>query len=63
MFLFITVIGISSAMQPIAAFNYGSKDLVRVKEVVIKTIVAVTGATLILWAVMLIFANPIIGLF
>lgn len=63
MFLFITVIGISSAMQPIAAFNYGAKDLVRVKEVVVKTIVAVTGATLILWAVMLIFANPIIGLF
>ncbi len=63
MFLFITVIGISSAMQPIAAFNYGAKDLVRVKEVVVKTIVAVTGATLILWAVMFIFANPIIGLF
>ncbi|KQB76652.1 multidrug transporter MatE, partial [Clostridium butyricum] len=63
MFLFITVIGISSAMQPIAAFNYGAKDLLRVKEVVVKTIVAVTGATLILWAVMLIFANPIIGLF
>ncbi len=63
MFLFITVIGISSAMQPIAAFNYGAKDLVRVKEVVIKTIVAVTGATLILWAGMFIFASPIIGLF
>ncbi|WP_251860580.1 MATE family efflux transporter [Clostridium sp. Marseille-Q2269] len=63
MFLFITVIGISSAMQPIAAFNYGAKDLIRVKEVVIKTIVAVTGATLILWAAMMVFANPIIGIF
>ena len=63
MFLFITVIGISSAMQPIAAFNYGAKDLVRVKEVVVKTIVFVTGATVVLWAAMLIFASPIIGLF
>ncbi|EJO5349477.1 MATE family efflux transporter [Clostridium botulinum] len=62
MFLFITVIGISSAMQPIAAFNYGANDLVRVKEVVVKTIIFVTGATLVLWGAMIIFANPIIGL-
>ena len=32
MFLYITVIGISSAMQPIAAFNYGAKNYKRLKK-------------------------------
>lgn len=63
MFLFITVIGISSAMQPIAAYNYGAKNFKRLKEVVKKAIIAVTVASSVLWILMLIFANPIISSF
>ena len=63
MFLFITVIGISSAMQPIAAYNYGAKNFKRLREVVRKTIIAVTVASSILWIIMLLFANPIISSF
>lgn len=63
MFLFITVIGISSAMQPIAAYNYGAKNFKRLKEVVRKTIIAVAIASSIMWIIMLIFANPIISSF
>lgn len=63
MFLFITVMGITSAMQPLAAFNIGAKNYKRVREVVIKSIIAVTAATSILWIVMLIFSSSIIGVF
>lgn len=63
MFLYITVIGISSAMQPIAAFNYGAKNYKRLKEIVKKAIIGVVVTSVILWVVMLIFAEPIIGSF
>lgn len=32
MFLFITMLGISSAMQPIAAYNLGAKNYKRLKK-------------------------------
>ena len=63
MFLFITVIGISSAMQPIAAYNYGAKNYKRLKEIVKKAIYAVSVTSTILWALMMIFTRPIIGSF
>lgn len=63
MFLFITVIGISSAMQPIAAYNYGARNYKRLKEIVRKAIYGVSVTSTILWAGMMIFARPIIGSF
>lgn len=63
MFLYITVIGISSAMQPIAAFNYGAKNYKRLREVVKKAIKAVCITSAIVWAVMMVFPEPIIGSF
>lgn len=63
MFLFITVIGMSSSMQPIAAFNYGADNYDKVKEVVKKTIDYVTISSAIVWIVMMIFPQYIIGFF
>lgn len=63
MILFITVIGISSAMQPIAAYNYGAENYDRVKKIVRLSIKSVTITSIFLWLVTMIFAKQIIGLF
>lgn len=63
MILFITVIGISSAMQPIAAYNYGAENYERVKKIVGLSIKSVTISSALLWAVMMIFTRQIIGVF
>ncbi|MFT5874753.1 MAG: putative MATE family efflux protein [Clostridium sp.] len=63
MFLFMTIMGISSAMQPIAAYNYGAGNYTRLKEVVKVSIIAVSVSSTILWAVFMIFAKGLIGIF
>lgn len=63
MFLFITLIGISSAMQPIAAFNFGREDYKKVKDVVISTIKIAVISSLICWVGMFIFSQNIMSLF
>lgn len=63
MFLYITVIGMTSAMQPIVSYNYGAKNFTRLKEVVKKSIKALTITSTILWLLMMIFAGPIISTF
>jgi putative MATE family efflux protein len=63
MFLFMTVIGISSAMQPIAAYNYGAGNYTRLKEVVKTAIIAVSVSSTLLWAIFMIFSKQLIGLF
>ncbi|MBZ9634101.1 MATE family efflux transporter [Clostridium sp. FP1] len=63
MFLFMTVMGISSAMQPIAAYNYGAGNYTRLKEVVKTAIIAVSVSSTILWAIFMIFAESLIGIF
>lgn len=63
MILFITVIGISAAMQPIVAYNYGSENYDRVKKIVRLSIKSVTITSIFLWVLTMIFAKQIIGLF
>lgn len=63
MFMYIFIIGISSAMQPIVAFNYGAKNFKRVNETIKKSIIAITGTSVVLWMVMMVFAKVIIGSF
>ncbi|MCD3215632.1 MATE family efflux transporter [Clostridium botulinum C] len=63
MFLFITVIGISSAMQPIVAFNYGAKNYQRLKLVIKETIIFITITTLIVWGSMFLFPSYLMGIF
>lgn len=63
MFLFVTLFGISSGMQPIAAYNLGAKNYVRLKEVLRKTIIWATLVTGIMWAFSMIFSRQIIRIF
>lgn len=63
MCLFITIIGISSAMQPILGYNYGAGKTDRVKEIVKLSTKLVTISSIILWTFTMIFARAIIGFF
>ncbi|WP_142413141.1 MATE family efflux transporter [Hathewaya massiliensis] len=63
MFLYITMLGISSAMQPIVAFNYGANNFKRLKETVKKTIRTASITCIMLWGTMMIFTRKIIGSF
>lgn len=63
MFMFITIIGISSAMQPIVAYNYGAKNYAKMKEVLRVSLVTVVCASMSFWAVFMLFAKNIIGFF
>lgn len=63
MFLFITMLGIGSAMQPIAAYNLGAKNYKRLKRVMLDTILFALITSGILWLVTYTFAQQIISIF
>ncbi len=63
MFMFIAIIGISSAMQPIVAFNFGAGNFIRVKKTVTAAIKTVTIVSLAFGAVIMFFAPQMISLF
>ncbi len=63
MFIFVTIIGISAAMQPIVAYNYGAGNYKKVRETLKVTIKAVTITSLGFGSLLMIFATPIIGFF
>lgn len=63
MFMYITILGIASAMQPIVAFNYGSRNFERIKDTVKSAIKSSTFTSFALWAAMMIFTKQIIGSF
>lgn len=63
MFMFITIIGISSAMQPIVAFNYGARNFERVKSTIKASIKTVTITSLIFAVILMWFAPQCISLF
>jgi len=61
--MFIAIIGISSAMQPIVAFNFGARNFDRVKNTVKASIKTVTIISLIFGVFIMYFAPKMIGLF
>lgn len=63
MFMFITMLGIGAAMQPIAAYNLGAKNYKRLKKVVKETIIFAFITSAILWFGTFTFAEQIISLF
>lgn len=63
MFLFIFLLGIAAAMQPIAAYNVGAKNYNRLKALMNKTTLYGFLASLVLWAAMLIFAPQLMSIF
>lgn len=63
MFLYITVIGISSGMEPIIAYNFGAENYSRVRDTLktsIKAVIITSGA---LWTVFMTFTHSIVGFF
>jgi len=63
MFTFLPLIGIVQGLQPIVGFNYGARNMDRVREAVRK---AVTGAVLIAtlgFVVLMLFPRPLFALF
>lgn len=63
MFMYITIIGISAGMQPLASYSYGSKDYDRLNEIVKKTIKMVLLSSTVLWGAIMYFAPALIGSF
>lgn len=63
MFLYITIIGISAGMQPLAAYSYGAKDYPRLRKIVLVTCRLVVFSCLLLWGTILLFTEGIIGSF
>ncbi len=63
MFMFIAIIGISSAMQPIVAFNFGARNFDKVKNTVKASIKTVTVISLIFGVFIMYFAPQMISLF
>ena len=63
MFLFITLMGIASAMQPIAAYNVGAKNYKRLKLIMKKTSIYAFATSVIAWGFSMIFAPQLISIF
>lgn len=63
MFLFVTLCGIASAMQPIAAYNIGAKNYKRLKSIMKKTNLYAFVTSTIIWAISMIFAPQFIQIF
>lgn len=63
MFMFIAIIGISSAMQPIVAYNFGAEKYNRMKETVRASIKTVTFVSIIFAGILGLLSNEIIGFF
>lgn len=63
MFMFVTIIGISAAMQPIAAYNFGAERFDKVRETVLVSIKAVTISSIAVAGILNLFSGKIIGFF
>lgn len=63
MFVFITMWGVASAMQPIASFNVGAKNYKRLKTLMKKTGLYAFLTTTVLWAIGLIFTESLMSFF
>ncbi len=60
MFMFITMLGIGSAMQPIAAYNLGAKNYKRLKKVARETLIFAFLTSVVLWILTFTFSPQIV---
>lgn len=63
MFLFIALFGIASAMQPLAAYFYGSENKKRLRELLKKSLVYSFLLTFLIWLIFMLRAEFFVGLF
>lgn len=61
--LFMPILGISQGAQPIMGFNYGARQYDRVKETLIKGVIASTGIALVGFLVLRLWPTQIVSLF
>ncbi len=62
-FLFMPLIGLVQGMQPIVGFNYGAKNWHRVRETVIKAVLAASAVSILGFLLLELFPERIVGLF
>lgn len=58
-----SIIALNMASQPIIGYNYGARNITRVRQTLVYAMVAATILAIISWAVVEIFPTPIIKLF
>lgn len=63
MFMYIPIMGIGTGMQPIAAFDYGSKNYDRLREVVKKSLILSFIISIVFWGGAFIFSRDILAIF
>lgn len=63
MLLYVTIIGISGSMQPIVAYNYGSGNYRKMKEILRLTIKVVVVTSVISGSILMLLANSIAAFF
>jgi len=63
MFALFPVLGVTQGFLPIAGYNYGADLKSRVKETIIKAILYASGLGLLVFACIMIFAEPIVKAF
>ena len=63
MFVLFPVIGLAQGMLPIAGFNYGAKDFLRVKEVIKKAIFFGTGMAFLIFILILSGRYELVNIF
>lgn len=63
MFIYVTIIGISAAMQPIVAYNYGAQNYKKMKDVLKLTVKVVVITSIISGSLLMLFAKSVISFF
>jgi len=63
MFALFPILGVTQGFLPIAGYNYGAKNYVRVSETITTSIKWAAGLATVIFLIILIFAEPIVAVF
>ena len=63
MFALFPVLGMTQGFLPVAGYNYGAENYGRVKESIKKAILYAGGLAIIIFVIVLVFAQPITAVF
>ena len=63
MFALFPILGVTQGFLPVAGYNYGAKNYVRVNETISKSIKWAAGLATVIFIVILVLAEPIVAIF
>lgn len=63
MFSLFPILGVTQGFLPIAGYNYGAKNYVRVSETISTSIKWAAGLATVIFIIILVFAEPIVAIF